>query len=184
MLRIAFVLLILSCGSALSQGPAPSGPETSRQEQSKPEEAAKGSATEQKTTAPSSIIVHVEPTPKTEAEAEADRQEHKEKAALDRRLVDLTAELSAYTGGLFSATVVLAVSTIALVIATVGLLAMAILQSRDMKASVNIARDAAKAARDQVQLSRHALISVERATISIVQNALRGRGQRQYRRSR
>jgi hypothetical protein len=43
----------------------------------------------------------VQPPAKSESEAEEERRERHEKAQLDRRLVDLTAELSEYTGGLY-----------------------------------------------------------------------------------
>jgi hypothetical protein len=134
-LWIALTLLAVfaSYSWGQSQGPSPSGTETSQQEQGKPAEAHQSTSAEQKASPPQPIIVHVEPAKKTEAETEEDRRERKEKADLDRRLVDLTAELSIYAGGLYSATVILAIATVALVIATIGLVVMAILQSRDIR---------------------------------------------------
>jgi hypothetical protein len=139
--RIVVIAMALSAAftsgsQGQSQEPRPSTAEARQQEQAKPAETNHAAtASEQKSSSQQPIIVHVEPIKKTEAEAEEDRRERKEKAHLDRRLVDLTAELSTYTGGLYSATVVLAIATVALVIATVGLVVMAILQSRDTKAS-------------------------------------------------
>jgi hypothetical protein len=146
MMKTALVFLLLSCGTALSQEPSPGGSETSQQEQAKPAKSDQPATAEQKASPPPPIIVHVEPAKKTEAEAEDDRRERKEKTDLDRRLVDLTAELSTYTGGLYFATVVLAIATIVLCIATIGLVVMAIVQSRDMKASLALTEIAARAA--------------------------------------
>src|SRR6185369_4204278 len=56
------------------------------------------------------IVVNVLPSPKTEKELAEERHERDEKAKLDKRLVDLTAELSEYTGGLFRATVGLVIA--------------------------------------------------------------------------
>jgi len=122
--RIVVIAMALSAAFASgsqgqSQEPRPSGAEARQQEQAKPAETNQAATvSEQKSSPQQPIIVHVEPAKKTEAEAEEDRRERKEKADLDRRLVDLTAELSTYTGGLYSATVVLAIATVALVIAT------------------------------------------------------------------
>jgi hypothetical protein len=137
---VLFFLLTAFAANSQSQEPPPSGAETGKQEQSHAAETNQPASADNKPSAQQPIIVHVEPARKTEAEAEEDRHERKEKAELDRRLVDLTAELSTYTGGLYSATVILAIATVALVIATVGLVIMAVLQSRDMKASVDLAR--------------------------------------------
>src|SRR5713101_2742974 len=123
---IALALLAAPDSWGQSQGPSPSEVKSRQQEQAKPAETNKSTSYEQKSSPQQPIIVHVEPAQKTEAEAEADRHERKEKAELDRRLVDLTAELSSYTGGLYFATVILAIATIVLCVATIGLVVMAI----------------------------------------------------------
>src|SRR4029079_10087416 len=48
------------------------------------------------------ITVNVLPAPKTEEQIKQETEERIEKANLDRRLVDLTADLSKYTAGLFA----------------------------------------------------------------------------------
>jgi hypothetical protein len=104
------------------------------------------------------VIVNITPAPKSDSERAEEVEDRRKKAETDTRLTNYTGELAFFTKGLFLATVVLG-------IATIGLLIAAFFQSRDMKASITAAKDAASAARDQVELSRHALISVERAMV-------------------
>lgn len=111
------------------------------------------SSNQPKTALPQPTIVYVHPPAKTEAETEEERNERHEKAALDRRLVDLTAELSAYTGGLYRATFALAIATVFLVIVTAGLVAFAFIQSRDMKESISSAAKSAIAAENSVAIT-------------------------------
>jgi hypothetical protein len=78
--RIQVSLTAFKYISAQSKRPSPSGAETRQQEQTKPTQANQAVPTEQKAATPQPIIVNVEPSKKTEAEAEADRRERKEKA--------------------------------------------------------------------------------------------------------
>src|SRR5258708_38688532 len=91
------------------------------QEQTQPFGTQSGASDQQQRAAQQPIVVNVLPTQKTEQEAAEDRRDRQEKAELDRRAVDLTAELAHFTDGLYRATVVLAVATIFLVVATCGL---------------------------------------------------------------
>jgi hypothetical protein len=157
-LRCLVIALALSAAYATdSLGQSPSETEVGKQEQAKPANNNQPAAAEQKSSPQQSIIVHVEPAKKTEAEADEDRRERKEKADLDRRLVDLTAELSTYTGGLYFATVILAIATIVLCISTIGLVVMAVVQSRDMKHSLLLTKIAADAAKKSADASLVAL---------------------------
>lgn len=143
--RVLIIAALSFCltASAASQEPAPSGGTQQEQPQAaKPDQPSTG---QPQSTAPQPTIIYVQPPAKSEAEAEEDRRERHEKAQLDRRLVDLTADLSDYTGGLYRATVALAVSTVALVIATIGLVVFARHQSRDMKASIAVTREIGEA---------------------------------------
>ncbi len=123
MLRQVFVALIFfvtaSVALAESQQPTPSRPEISQSEQATPADADKSATTKPSSAAPQPIIVNVSPPQKTEVETDEERRDRNEKATLDRRLVDLTAELSAYTFGLFIATALLVVATIGLVVVAV-----------------------------------------------------------------
>jgi hypothetical protein len=136
--------------SAQSQEPTPSAGEPRQPEQTQSQPAQQSPAGNQPNAAPPPIIVNVLPTPKTEAERADEAHERKEKAELDRRLVELTGELAYFTAGLFAA-------TIALFIATGGLAYFAFVQSRDMKASVAVAQKAAEAA----DLSARAAVGTE-----------------------
>jgi hypothetical protein len=112
---LAGVFAGLLIGGAFGQSPEPT--ETNQPNQ-----------VEQVPNAQRPVVVNVQPAAKTDAEAAEERHEREEKAKLDRRLVDLTAELSNYIGDLFRATVLLAIGTFFLVVATLGLIAAAIRQ--------------------------------------------------------
>jgi hypothetical protein len=160
-IALAFLAAFASDSRSQSQEPSPSGAEARQQEQAQPAGINKSPSTEQKSSPQQPIIVHVDPAKKTEAEAEEDRRERKEKAYLDRRLVDLTAELSTYTGGLYFATVLLAIATIVLCVATIGLVVMAIIQSRDMKSAIATAAKANRISAEGLHASHRAWVSTE-----------------------
>lgn len=120
-IALALLVSFASVSRGHSQQPAPRGTEGGHGEQAKPTDADKNASTKPAAAAPQPIIVNVAPPQKTEVEAEQDRRDRNDKATLDRRLVDLTGQLSAYTFGLFIATVLL-------VIATIGLVVMAVRQ--------------------------------------------------------
>jgi hypothetical protein len=117
-------------GIALSQQPPPSPSIPSQQEQAQTEPSQQTRDAQQRGTEQSPFIIKIVPAEKTEAEHAEEAKEGSEKAALDRRLVDLTAELARYTGGLFYATVVLAIATILLFIGTIGLIVLSWRQER------------------------------------------------------
>jgi hypothetical protein len=157
-IALALLAAFASDSWAQSQNPTTSPSETTKPQQAKPPTNDKAAQPDQKKADAPPVIVNVLPTPKTDHEAEEERQERKEKAELDRRLVALTGDLAFFTAGLFAATA-------ALVLATAALAYYAFKQSRDMKASIKISEGAATTARDQVKLSREALISTERAFV-------------------
>lgn len=125
----------------------PSPPGWTQQEKPQTTEPAQQRASEPQAAAPPPIIVQGPPPQKTEAEAAEERRERQEKAELDRRLVELTAELAHFTGGLYYATIIVAIATVFLVIATVGLGYFGYRQSRDMKLLLSINERAADATR-------------------------------------
>jgi len=124
---------------AHSQEPAPRLPEPAEPKQEETTADDKAAQPHQKKPDPTPIVVNVLPAQKTDHEADEDRKERKEKADLDRRLVDLTADLAWFTAALFAATA-------ALVVATGALAYYAFRQSRDMKESLKITKVASDAA--------------------------------------
>jgi hypothetical protein len=104
------------------------------------------------------IIVKAITDPPSKAEAEKKDAAEKAKAAVDRKLVELTGSLALYTGLLFAATVLLALGTGALVI-------VGFLQVKDAKDSIAAAVKAAKAAEDQVKLARDEFNATHRPKI-------------------
>lgn len=166
--RILVVALMVVAASALdalgqSKDTAPSAGDITPPKHAKPvADDDKAIQLDQKKVDVPPIVVNVLPPQKTDSEVEDERQERKEKAELDRRLVALTADLALFTVGLFAATA-------ALVLATAALAYYAFKQSRDMKTSIKISEEAATTSRQQVKLSREALISTERAFV-FVQN--------------
>ena len=110
-----------------------------------------GPAAEPKGTINAPFFVQVISGPKSAAEHTQEAEDREEKRSADRWLVRWTAALFAATVGLILATGVLGY--------------FAFRQARDIKDLVAIANDAATAAKNQVALSRQALISVERALI-------------------
>lgn len=169
MRRIALSFVI--CGSlvvlttqALSQ---PSHQTDPRQKQARPSPPVPA-----RQTSPQSPVA-VAPAAKTEKELADERQDREEKSKLDRRLVDLTAELSDYTGGLFRATVALAIATFLLVAATFGLLLFAYRQWGDVRDSLAIAKQSAKAAESSAETANIALRTTQRAYISVEPSGIR-----------
>jgi len=133
---------------------------SSKEVKRKPIEQAKNQRPTNNQTTPDKqpIIVNVPPPEKTKQEIEQEARERSEKADLDRNIVKLTGDLADYTLGLF-------IATSALVITSAGLLWLGHKQSLDMRRSVSATKKAAKAARDQVEISREALIMTERAFV-------------------
>ncbi|MBS0240316.1 MAG: hypothetical protein JSR89_18025 [Proteobacteria bacterium] len=118
------------------------------------------------------LRIEITPAPKTQTELDDERRDHDEKSALDRKLVDLTAQLATYTDDLFRATAILAVATVLLTAATAGLLYFARRQASDMKESIRIARQsadtatvAANAGREQALVSRTSMVAGDRAYV-------------------
>lgn len=159
MRRIALLLIFCWPFFAWSQEPAPSGGEATQPQQAQSAQPDHSAAANQQPTAQPPIIVNVPPAHKAEAEAEEERRERKEKADLDRRLVDLTGELAWFTAGLFFATA-------ALVIATIGLGYFAYRQARDMKESIRLAKRSA-------DLSERALVNLDRAFLYVEPNLVK-----------
>jgi hypothetical protein len=135
---IVIALLTILTGVAWSQPPSPSPNERLQPEQTeaaKPQQPA--NANQSPASAPP-IIVNVTAAPKAEDEKHEEAREREEKTKLDRRLVELTADLAFFTAALFYATG-------ALVLATVVLAIIGFIQSRDMKASIAAAEHSAAA---------------------------------------
>jgi len=155
---VRVVTLMAVCGllvwSTESQSESQEQPQPSRTQNTTPGE--------QQRTAPPPIIVNVLPAQKTEEEAAQEHQEREEKAKLDRRTVDLTAELAHFTAGLYYATVVLAVATVLLVFATGGLGYFAYRQARDMKIFVAATEKTARAAEKSADTAEDAFTKLER----------------------
>jgi hypothetical protein len=144
----------------------------SRQKSSeqKPAATQQQTGSDQRGTEQSPLIVKVAPAPKTDADREEETKERERVAKADRQkeksdadLVKYTAELALFTKGLFAATV-------ALFVATLGLVGAAIIQSRDMKASIAVNRTAANAALRQA----NAMVAMESPIPGIVQLKLVG----------
>jgi hypothetical protein len=175
---LVIALSLIGCitvarAEAASEDPAPVG--GAQQEQPKAGEPNQASPEQPKATSPQPTIVYIHPPAKTEAEAEEERKERHEKADLDRRLVDLTAELSDYTGGLYRATFALVIANVLLVVVTAGLVAFAFIQSRDMKESIRSAAKSAVAAENSVAIT----LATQKAKLEISrfeQQALSGVG--------
>ena len=106
---------------------------------------------EAKGTAKSPYFVKVMPAPKSAEDRAHEIQDREEKKSADSWLVRWTASLF--------------FATVGLILATVALGYFAFQQMRDMKHSIAVAKDAATAAKEQVQLSRNALINTERAIV-------------------
>jgi hypothetical protein len=152
---LVFCSLAVAVGAQpIQQAPAP----TSVSEQPDALTSDKPGAGEPKQATQPPIIVNVLPAPKTDAEAEHERQERAEKAELDRQLVHLTADLASFTAWLVYATA-------ALVVATAGLAIFAYVQARDMKESLAIAKVAADASAKSAGVAERALTTLERAFV-------------------
>jgi len=164
-LALVFCLTLIVDSLAQSHRPSPRSGEPIQQEQTHPSGSQKSPATNQQNANQPPIIVNVLPPQKSEEEATEERQERDGKAALDRRAVDLTAELARFTAGLFYATVILAIATVLLFIVTAGLLIFAFFQSRDMKASIAVAAKSAEATISAAAAARGVLES-DRAWIT------------------
>lgn len=108
-MRWIFLAVALVCLSAQSQQPSR---ESSKDKQRHTGPAQKQGAPDERGTEKSPVVVKVLPTPDDKEKAEQDRKEREEKAALDRRLVDLTGDLARYTDSLAVFTAVLAIATI------------------------------------------------------------------------
>src|SRR5436309_2842286 len=98
---------------------------------------------DQRGTEQSPLIVKVNPTPKTDAEREAEAKERERVARSERQKEKSDADLVKYTAELAFFTSWLAYATLALVIATFGLGIAAFFQSRDTKASIAESKRAA-----------------------------------------
>src|SRR6266478_4462570 len=157
MLR-ALLILLLIAGQASSQE-APGDQGVRQQESTQPTTSDQNAQTNQQNAQRPPIIVNVIQPPKSHAQEEEEARERKEKAELDRQLVDYTKELASFTAGLFYATLGVGIATIFLVIATAVLAIFGFIQSRDMKASVAAANRSAKASEDS-------LIKLQRAFVT------------------
>jgi hypothetical protein len=163
--RIALAAVVILAGIvvAQSQEPSPSRGEPTKKEQTQTQKPNQPATNNPQSAPQPPFIVNVLPTPKTEEQAEDERRERKEKAELDRRLVDLTGELAEFTAGLFYATVAVAIATIFLVIATGALGYFGYRQSQDMKDSIRVASANAAAS----ELSAQAAVWVELPTVFV-----------------
>jgi len=85
---------------AQSQRPTPTPSEKSSPQQEETQSTTQQTAADQRGTEQSPLIVKTLPTPKTEEEAERERQEYKEKTATNRELATFTKWLAYFTGGL------------------------------------------------------------------------------------
>ena len=115
-----------------------------------PQEAAQPSQ-EPAGSAQSPFFVQVMPAPKSARERAEEAEDREKKRSADLWLVRWTFALFAATVGLIFATGVLGW--------------FGFRQSRDMKASIGAAQSAARAAEDQLALSRDALVTTERAFV-------------------
>lgn len=167
MWRLAFALLLcsLALGASAQTTYQPAAPPASSQP--KGDGGREQPAEQPQAAAAAPIIVNVQPPSKTEAEAGQEEAERKEKARLDRRLVELTADLATYTKWLAYATIILTV-------ATAGLFAFAVVQARDAKEVGRSARRSADAAR----LSAASAIAAEGARLLISKVSLDGQAVR------
>jgi hypothetical protein len=137
-LLAALIAALIGFGAQSEEAPG------SQQEQAKPEQSNQPSPTDQQPARQTPVIVNVYPPP-TGGNVDRERREDEEKRILDRRLVDLTADLSNYTGRLYGATVALVIATILLVIATIGLLVVGYKQWSEAKQTADDAIEARRA---------------------------------------
>jgi hypothetical protein len=100
---------------------------------------------QQRGTEQSPLIVKIAPAPETEGQRADETKERERIAESDRKKEKSDADLVEYTGELASFTKYLVGATVALVIATIGLGVAAYYQSRDMKRSIEISDETAKA---------------------------------------
>jgi hypothetical protein len=141
--------------------PAPqqSQPTTPQQTQPAPQQT-QPSAPQQALPAPQQnpALAPAEPLPlqKTDAERADEARERQEKADLNRRLTQLSADLAGYSAYLYSAALTVAAATICLFFATAVLAIYGFFQSRAWKIATT-------AAIDHLNLSREALISANHA---------------------
>src|SRR6187401_427950 len=141
--------------------PAPqqSQPTTPQQPQPAPQQT-QPSAPQQALPAPQQnpALAPAEPLPlqKTDAERADEARERQEKADLNRRLTQLSADLAGYSAYLYSAALTVAAATICLFFATAVLAIYGFFQSRAWKIATT-------AAIDHLNLSREALISANHA---------------------
>jgi hypothetical protein len=145
--------LLLWIGSAYSQEPPPTGGVATQPQRDRPATSKISPADNEQRTSQPPVIVNVLPTPKTEEEVAAERRERNETAALNRKLVDWTAQLACFTAGLLIATVLLFGATVALGV-------FAYRQFRAMMASIAIAKDANELNRENMIASRRAWLSI------------------------
>src|SRR6266446_1647796 len=121
LLAAALLFLVWSVSGLTAeplQQPSPDASEASQPEKPHSEKSDQAPTSKQQRSGSGTVVVNVFPTPKTEEKAEDDRREREEKTGLDRRLVNLTSDLAFFTGGVFVATVILAIATGALGYAT------------------------------------------------------------------
>ena len=122
-----------------------------------PPEQTQPAAPDLRGTEQSPLVVRVIPTPQTDAEREGEAKERERAAKADQRKEKSDVDLVRYTAELASFTKWLIAATVILFLATLGLMGAAILQSRDMKASVEVNRTAAVAALRQA----NAMVAME-----------------------
>lgn len=117
---IAVLAIACGCAFAQSQEPPPSGGVTSQPQETQPTSPQQPTADNQQRASQPPIIVNVLPATKTKEEAADERRERREKAELDRRLVDWTYQLAFFTAGLFVATIALFIATSASAISLIA----------------------------------------------------------------
>jgi hypothetical protein len=152
---VAALLLGLVDGS-LGQS-QPSSPGSGEQRQTQPGVTQQVPAAVQQPRAPTPVI-NILPPQKTEQERTQEARERQEKADMDRRLVQFTAALAAYTERLYYATLAVAIATILLVFATAGLMYFGYRQSRDMRAAVDQAKRSADLAERNLTATQRAFV--------------------------
>jgi hypothetical protein len=143
------VLVAIRCGAAWSTA-GESGPEE-RAAAARSQDNIIGD--QQRAAQQQPIVLNVLPTQKTPEESAEEKRQSQEKAELDRRLVEWTAELARFTAGLFMATIFLFIAT--------GVLGyFAYRQSRDTKESIRIANRTA-------DLTERNLVATQRAFVHL-----------------
>jgi hypothetical protein len=93
---IALVLLSLVSTANRAQSPQPSAGQGSKAHP-QPQQTKQGTAPNQQGTEQAPLIVRVQPTQKTQAEAAEEEKERRDKAELDRKVADFSGKLADYT---------------------------------------------------------------------------------------